>query len=150
MSDERFRVCVQGIYKLVADLEAMFPGRPFTPDGHMVGSIGECLVAAAYGLELMPPSNAGYDAITPSGTQVEIKATQGSAVGFRSCPTHTIVIKILQDGSFEEKYNGPGDLIWREFDGKPTPKNGQHQISLSRLERLMGGIPEDQQLPRLS
>ena len=148
MNDEQFRRCVQRLYELVAELGTMFPGRPFTPDGHMVGSIGECLVADAYGLELMPPSTAGYDAITPSGTQVEIKATQGKSVGFRSCPTHTIVIKILPDGSFEQKYNGPGDLIWREFDGKPTPKNGQHQISLSRLERLGESVSEDQQLPR--
>jgi hypothetical protein len=41
----------------------MFPGRHFTPDGHMVGSLGECLVAHAYGLELQTASNKGFDAI---------------------------------------------------------------------------------------
>ena len=29
------------LYDVVRELEAMFPGRYFTPDGHMVGSIGE-------------------------------------------------------------------------------------------------------------
>ena len=29
------------LYALVAQLEALFPGRRFTPDGHLVGSIGE-------------------------------------------------------------------------------------------------------------
>ncbi len=137
-----FSACVMRLYEVVADLEAMFPGRPFTPDGHMVGSLGECLVADAYGLELMPPSNTGFDARTASGRQVEIKATQAKSVAFRSCPQHTIVIKILPDGSFEEHYNGPGALVWRQFDGKPKPSNGQYSVSLSRLAKLMKEVPE--------
>jgi hypothetical protein len=70
----------------------MFTGRPFTPDGHMVGSLGECLVADAYNLDLMPPSNKGFDAKTKGGKNVEIKATQSKSVEFRSCPEHTIII----------------------------------------------------------
>lgn len=91
----------------------MFPGRHFTPDGHMVGSIGECLVADAYDLELMTASNKGYDATTKTGEKVEIKATQSKSVAFRSEPQYAIVIKILPNGTFEEIYNGPGALIWR-------------------------------------
>lgn len=36
---------VKRIYAITAELEALYPGRHFTPDGHMVGSIGEVLVA---------------------------------------------------------------------------------------------------------
>ena len=57
MSHKDISEIMHHLYSAVEELEAMFPGRPFTPDGHMVGSIGECLVAAAYELELMPPSN---------------------------------------------------------------------------------------------
>ena len=32
---------VREIYELVRELETMAPGRKFTPDGHMVGSLGE-------------------------------------------------------------------------------------------------------------
>lgn len=52
----------------------MFPGRHFTPDSHMVGSLGECLVADAYHLELKTAPNKGYDAVTKTGLQVKIKA----------------------------------------------------------------------------
>lgn len=114
----------------------MFPGRHFTPDGHLVGSLGECLVADAYGLALMTASNKGYDAISDSGKKIEIKATQASAVAFRSEPEHTVVIKILPDGSFEEIYNGPGNIVWEEFTNKPLPSNGQYQISLNKLRSL--------------
>ncbi len=128
----------------------MFPGRHFTPDGHMVGSIGECLVADAYGLELMNASNKGYDALSPSGLQVEIKATQAKSVAFRSQPEHTIAIKILPNGTFEEIFNGPGNLVWQQFDGKPLPSNGQYQISLNKLKELNKQVDKSQQILRVT
>jgi len=68
---DRIRRCVGDLYQVVAELESIFPGRPFTPDGHMVGSIGECLVADAYDLELMPPSAAGAPGISrAAGTNI--------------------------------------------------------------------------------
>ena len=128
----------------------MFPGRQFTPDGHMVGSIGECLVADAYGLELMNASNKGYDALSPSGLQVEIKATQAKSVAFRSQPEHTIAIKILPNGTFEEIFNGPGNLVWQQFDGKPLPSNGQYQISLNKLKELNTQVDKSQRILRVT
>lgn len=107
LNHTKFQSSVKALYAAVEELEAMFPGRHFTPDGHMVGSIGECLVADAYELELMPASNKGFDAVSKCGKQVEIKATQGSSVAFRSQPEHVIAIKIFPDGRFEEIYNGP-------------------------------------------
>ena len=134
------------------EFEDMFPDRHFTPDGHMVGSLGECLVADAYDLELMPASNKGYDAISKSGVKIEIKATQSKTVAFRSCPEHAIIIKILPDGTFEEIYNGPGDLIWREFEGKKIPSNGQFSISLNRLKGLNALVSDEArgQRPQIS
>lgn len=135
------------IYGAVNELESMYPGRPFTPDGHMVGSIGECLVADSYELKLMAPSNKGYDAESKCGKKVEIKATQSKTVAFRSCPEYAIVIKINKDGSFEEFYNGPGEKIWNEFKGKKLPSNGQYQISLSKIRKLSESVPENEKLP---
>lgn len=148
MDHEMFQQHIRDLYAIVDKLEKMFPGRAFTPDGHMVGSIGECLVADAYGLELMPQSNEGYDAITRQGGKVEIKATQGKSVAFRSCPDHIIIIRILRNGKFEEFYNGPGHLIWRNFEGKKIPKNGQFQISLSKVREINAAVPESERVMR--
>ncbi len=41
------------LYRIVDRLEALFPGRKFTPDGHLVGSIGEALAAHMFGLDLL-------------------------------------------------------------------------------------------------
>lgn len=147
---EKFQPLIRQLYATVSSLEDMFPGRHFTPDGHMVGSIGECLVADAYDLELMTASNKGYDAISPYGTQVEIKATQAKSVAFRSEPEHAIIIKILPDGTFEEGYNGPGDLIWKQFENKKVPSNGQFQISLTKLKALNELVDQSQRVPRVS
>ncbi len=148
MDHERVRERVQELYRIVHDLEEMFPGRPFTPDGHLVGSIGECLVADAYDLQLMPPSNAGYDAVDSSGRKIEIKATQAKSVAFRSCPEHAIVIRINKDGTFEEFFNGPGTLIWKEFEKKKPPSNGQFQISLTKVLNINETVPDSSRVKR--
>lgn len=144
----KIRTLVKRLYATVNELEAMFPGRHFTPDGHMVGSLGECLVADAYRLTLKPASNRGYDAVTEAGLEVEIKATQSNSVAFRSQPQHTIIIKILRDGTFEEIYNGPGALVWDQFAGKRLPSNGQFQISLNKLQQLNATVAQSDRVPR--
>jgi hypothetical protein len=148
INHDKFRALVQQLYATVNELEGMFPGRHFTPDGHMVGSLGECLVADAYDLELKTASNKGYDAVTKSGLKVEIKATQSNSVAFRSEPRHAIIIKILPDGTFEEVYNGPGAVIWHQFKGKQLPSNGQFQIALTKLRKLNQSVAQAGRVPR--
>jgi hypothetical protein len=50
------------LYELVAELERHFPGRKFTPDGHLVGSLGEVLAAYYYELDLLEASTPKHDA----------------------------------------------------------------------------------------
>ncbi|MBR9856739.1 MAG: hypothetical protein GYB38_03435 [Gammaproteobacteria bacterium] len=147
---DKLQSLVQQLYSTVQELEEMFPGRHFTPDGHLVGSLGECLVADAYGLELQAASNKGFDAISPSGIEVEIKATQSKRVAFRCRAKHAIIIKILPDGSFEEIYNGPGALVWDHFRGKTLPSNGQFQISLTKLQTLNESVSPTDRVQRVA
>ena len=106
------------------------------------------MAADAYNLELMSPSNEGYDAITKNGKKVEIKATQSNRVAFRSCPEHAIIIKINKDGTFVECFNGPGHLIWDVFSNKKIPKNGQYQISINRVKKLHKTVPNSERVPK--
>lgn len=145
----KFQTLVKQLYATVNELEEMFPGRYFTPDGHMVGSLGECLVEDAYALDLKTASNKGFDAVTKCGLEIEIKATQSNSVGFRCQPQHTIVIKIMPDGSFEEIYNGPGKLIWEQFREKRLPSNGQFQISINSLRRLNQSLAQAERVSKI-
>ncbi|MDI5922688.1 hypothetical protein QLQ86_18110 [Halomonas sp. LR5S13] len=146
MNKERLPQLIAELYRVVNELEAMFPGTHFTPDGHLVGSLGECLAAYHYGLELLPASSPGVDAVC-GGRYVEIKAAQGGRVALRSCPEHLLVLKQDRRGSFTEAYNGPGDLVWQELADKPLPRNGQYQVSLVRLAKLMDNVEPAAQLP---
>lgn len=126
---------LKDLYKIVGRLEKLFPGRPFTLDGHLVGSIGEVLAAKRYGLELLPPGFEGHDARDTSGRLVQIKATQRARVGLTVEPERLIVLKILSDGTDVEVYNGLGSGPWKHA-GK-MQKNGQRVISVKKLESLM-------------
>ena len=150
INHEKLQTLVKQLYSTVNELENMFPGRHFTPDGHLVGSLGECLVADAYGLELLTASNKGYDAITKDGLKVEIKATQSKSVSFRSEPEHAIIIKIMPDGTFEEIYNGLGSLVWEQFVDKIRPSNGQFQISITKLKALNDRVSDCDRVPNIS
>ena len=129
---------VERLYALVAELEAAFPGRPFTPDGHLVGSLGEVLASHYYDLDLLPCSTECHDAQARDGRLVQVKATQGTSVALRAQPDHLLVILLRKDGTIEEIYNGPGALAWKNC-GKQQ-KNGQSPISVAKLRRVMSGV----------
>lgn len=138
---------VERLYALVAELEALFPGRAFTPDGHLVGSLGEVLGAAYYDLQLLPCSSESHDAVAADGRRVQIKATQGRQVAMRSTCEHLLVLRLKKDGTLEEIYNGPGELAWRAAG--PMQRNGQRPIRVSALRKLMGEVPPDRVLVRV-
>src|SRR5690606_3117216 len=110
------------------------------PDGHLVGSIGEVLAAARYGLSLLPHSAHGHDATDGSGRRIQIKATQGRSVALSSEPDFLIVLALQRDGSVIEIYNGPGREPWARR-GK-MGKNGQASIGLARLSELNRSVPD--------
>ena len=134
------------LYALVAQFEALFPGRRFTPDGHLVGSIGEVIAAHRYGLELLPHSAQGHDARSVSGDLVEIKATQVDSVGLRQEPNHLIVLHLSQLGEATEVYNGPGAPVWSA--ARAMQRNGQRSITLSKLRTLMAQVPDVLRIPQ--
>ena len=133
------------LYEIVAELESLYPGRKFTPDGHLVGSLGEVIAAHDYGLVLLDSSAMTHDA-RKGEKLIQIKATQCQSVAMYGEPEHLLVLKLRKDGSTEEVYNGPGALAWTNM-GKPQ-KNGQRSIALSKLRALMDSVPPDQRIPR--
>lgn len=134
---------IKQLYKIVAELESLFPGRKFTLDGHLVGSLGEVIAAHDYDLMLLESSAKTHDARKES-KQIQIKATQGNAVAMYGEPEYLLVLKLLKDGTAVEVYNGPGKPAW-ETAGK-LQKNGQKSISLSRLRILMETVPSNQKI----
>lgn len=137
---------IKAIYAITGELEALYPGRHFTPDGHMVGSIGEVIVADAYGLELLTASAKTHDARAQDGKMIQIKATQRDRIAISSEPDYLIAIRIHSDGSYEEIYNGPGNLVWQAAG--PMQKNGQRSISTAKLSNIAKAVCKDDRITR--
>ena len=134
------------LYAISQELEQLFPGRHYTPDGHRVGSIGEVLAAGCYRLELFTAGAETPDAKAPDGRLVQIKVTQMKRVSLSSKPEWLLVLKIHPDGAFTGEYNGPGALVWDRC-GK-MQKNGQRPISRAALRKLREKVPVDNRLPQ--
>lgn len=145
MDEQRFPELIRELYRIVAELEQMFPGRHFTPDGHMVGSIGECLAAYYYPLDLHRASFPEHDGVC-AGRNIQIKATQRSSIELKGEVEHLLVIRLDRSGGFEVVYNGPGAPVWEELKKKRAQRNGYRHISLSRLRSIMSSVPDAQRL----
>lgn len=126
---------LKSLYATVTRLEELFPGQKFTPDGHLVGSIGEVIAAYMFDLQLLPNSYQNHDAKTVDGKLVQIKLTQGKrGVAISGQPDYLIVLRMSADQSVEVVFNGRGAEPWNQA-GK-MQKNGQRSISLFRLRQL--------------
>lgn len=142
-SDERLetvRRLIRDLYRIVAELDAEFAdeGRKFTPDGHLVGSLGEVLAAYAFNLELLPPSTGVHDAKTDDEKFVQVKLTGGRrGVSLYEKPEYLLVLQLRKD-EIRLVYNGEGASVWAQCGNRQ--KNGQKRISLSALERLNGSV----------
>lgn len=125
---------VARIYEAVAELSAAYPGRSFTPDGHLVGSIGEVVAAEALGLVLYRQSAPGHDGIDADGREVQVKMTAGKVVAMYATCTRLVVLKVLSPTEAEIVFDGDGAAAWTAA-GKPS-KNGQRTISLKKLRGI--------------
>ncbi|MDP2258619.1 MAG: hypothetical protein Q8J89_02735 [Caulobacter sp.] len=136
---------LEKLYEASARLEAIFPGRKFTLDGHLVGSIGEVVAAYMFDLDLNRASTLGHDALTRDGRRVEIKLTQGRSVAIRHPPDHLLVLHRPRGGPVRVVYNGPGEDAWSKVGGRQS--NGQCAIRLSTLSALDRPVDDALRLP---
>lgn len=68
--------------------------------GNLLGDYGEFVAIEAYGLTKAPPGSNGYDAITPDGKTVQIKANHAAnQIGFRGEVTFCLLSKLTRMGA---------------------------------------------------
>lgn len=122
---------VQQLIEIVKELEKNFPGRHFTLDGHLVGSIGEVMASYYYGIELYTASAVAHDGEI-DGKKVQIKITQQEDIVINHEPEYLIALYLNKNGSVYEIYNGPGKAPW-DSASKRDSHNNRHM----RVNKLM-------------
>ncbi|WP_267740542.1 DUF6998 domain-containing protein [Myroides injenensis] len=117
--------------------------KKFTLDGKLVGDIGEVLAAEYYGITLHKDNTATYDGYITSDLtkQVQIKSSFNNYFYFpkniTQIPDYYIAININKDGSFEEIFNGRGELIYKHLlSHLPTERKYPYRLSLIKLKEL--------------
>jgi hypothetical protein len=136
---ERVRRLIRDLYRVVAELNAEFvsEGRKFTPDGHLVGSLGEVLAAYAFNLELLPPSTGVHDAKTDDEKFVRVKLTGGRAgVSLYEKAEYLLVLQLQKD-QIRLIYNGEEILCWLSAEiARRTVKGESVSALLSALTEV--------------
>lgn len=137
---------VQKLIEIVNNLEHDFPGRHFTLDGHLVGSIGEVMAAYYYGVELYAASTVAHDGEV-DGRQVQIKISQQDNIVINHEPEYLIVLYLNKSGDIYEVYNGPGKAPWNSAS-KVDSHNNRH-MRVNKLMELDQEVPEELRIKSL-
>jgi len=143
---EKIQQKVQELINIVRELETDFPGRHFTLDGHLVGSIGEVMAAYYYGIELYKASVIAHDGES-NGRRVQIKITQQNSIVISHEPEYLIVFYLKKDGQIFEVYNGPGKPAW-DIASKRDSHNNRH-LMINKLMQLDQTIQPDDRIGSL-
>lgn len=138
---------IQKLIDIVKELEAQFPGRHFTLDGHLVGSIGEVMAAYYYGIELFTASTEIHDGEV-EGKKVQIKISQQDNIVINHEPDYLIVLYLNKNGNIYEVYNGTGKLPW-ENTSKPDSHNNRH-IRVNKLMELDKQTPNHERITKIN
>jgi len=125
-----------------------FEHRNFTIDGRLVGDIGEVIAEIEYELILDAKSRKAYDARTPTGRDIQIKATFKDSLTFRSTQELYLGFKLNEDGTHEEIFNGPGQLIFERFKHRKGIGNELLSFPLKDLRELSKKVSEEYRVQR--
>jgi hypothetical protein len=111
--------------------------KPFTPDGRMVGDVGEALAERFFKIRLEENQKAGYDAVLEDdeSVHVEVKMTKKGVFQFRKLPDRVIAISLEgEQDKVEVVFNGPGKILIEKvaaIRNKATPEGDHWNLSTS-------------------
>jgi hypothetical protein len=150
---EALRAAIRKMFDAQGQLHEAFPKRLFTPDGRMIGDIGEAIAEITYEVTVDSTSRAHWDGKREDAcegcTEVQIKATQKSDTYMKEPPDdgRLLVFKISADGSWMCCYNGDARRVWSSLDAKKANRNGEKFISLEALIKLDRDVENCQRIP---
>jgi hypothetical protein len=139
----RLRWLTWALFRVIAELERMFPGRSFMHEGQVADALAACIAEVNYDLSTLPEATPGRSA------PLTVKAAQDYRVHLQDCPAHLLVFRLYRDGSFEEVYNGPGEKAWALAEAPMRRTKRSWTVTLPALRRAMRTVSEEARLARI-
>jgi len=145
---ETMKEALRKIFDGINQLRKAVPIKEFTIDGRLVGDIGEAIVQRDYDVTLYGKLIEGYDGVASDGRLVQIKATFKNSLTFTKTPDYYLGIKINEDGSYSEIYNGPGKYIEKRYGHRKGFGEKLLSFPNSVLMDISGKIPSSEKIPK--
>ncbi len=138
----RLKEAIRDLYLSVEKLRRAFDGRKFTPDGRMVGDIGEAIASLEFGVILDKKIKKHWDGhrIDSAGKKcdVQVKATQRDETYLKKPPQEgdLLVFRIDRNGEWECYYDGSIIKVWESLKHKKPDSTGAKIIKLAKLKEI--------------
>lgn len=139
---DKLKSAIVDLYLAVKKMNAAFPDKPFTPDGRMVGDIGEAIGAIKYGVILDKKLRKHWDGYRIDAIEdkreVQIKTTQKDETYLKK-PPHDgdlLVFRISENGDWECCYDGEIMKVWNSLSKQNADSTGAKIIKLRKLKKL--------------
>ncbi|KKU48772.1 hypothetical protein A3H10_00090 [Candidatus Uhrbacteria bacterium RIFCSPLOWO2_12_FULL_46_10] len=154
MEKVEFTAAVKDVFDACKHLSDISDGaRKFTPDGRMVGDIGEVIAKFFFSIELHNVGRYDWDG-TYNDRNVQIKTTGGGGTYLKEPPTEGFADGLLmvffidrESGEYELVYNGDIQRVWNTLNNVLLDKSGAKIISLNRLRELQTSVSREDIIP---
>jgi hypothetical protein len=109
--------------------------------GNLLGDYGEFIALHRYNLIKSPSGADGSDAVTSDGLTVQVKTNHSaSSIGFRGAADKLLVLKVDDDGNWEELYYGDFDPV-KKIAGY-SKRDNKYVVTLSKLRGLKENVSQ--------
>jgi hypothetical protein len=116
-------------------LKSLAPQFKWAGLGNLLGDYGEFIAVEVYGLEPAPRGANGYDAKTPDGKTVQVKANfAASQIGFRGEADLLLCLKIDLNGDWVEIYYGDFQPV--KEASRHSARDNKNMIAVTALTRI--------------
>jgi len=146
MDASEFKKKIAMIYDIANELGREFNKTKCTPDGHLLGAIGQIAAKIAFGLDfgsIIEGHNCTWsdeDKII----NIQVRCTGRGSIALRKEPEYLIALEISESGKIYLLYNGPGEFVWEKVKGQKQPQKyaSKNQLMDAQLKvSLKSKIP---------
>jgi len=133
---EAVRHIIATLYSAQNALCSLAPEFNWAGMGNLLGDYGEFLAIHHYGFEKSPAGTRGSDCITLEGHSVQVKTNHAaSSIGFRGEADKMLVLKVHDDGGWDELYYGDFNAVKKQANY--SSRDNKFMITLSKLRRIV-------------
>jgi hypothetical protein len=146
MDAKEFKQKIAEIYKIADELGDAYGIGTCTPDGHLMGAIGQIAAKIGFGLEFRSEEEE-HNCTWSDGSRkinVQVRCTGRGNIALRRKPEHLIALEITPKGRIRVLFNGPGELVWDRIEHQ---KAAQKYASANLLRIAQKNVSQREQLP---